>query len=94
METFLILTCILASYVFGLMSGVIMMSFKNQKTKQLIQEQANEQAKELAKTRKNKVSVKDDKAWKPKLIDKKVDVSKAPFSKGNLSWKESVYKEA
>ena len=92
METFFIVLCILASYVFGVVSGVIMMRKTTRSHEQWRDEMI--QAQQLAKTRKNKVSVKDDEAWKPKLIDKKVDVSKAPFSKGNLSWKESVYKQA
>jgi len=92
METFFIVLCMLTSYVFGVVSGVIMMRKTTRSHEQWRDEMI--QAQQLAKTRRNKVSNKEDEAWKPKIIDKKVDVSKAPFSKGNLSWKESVYKQA
>ena len=91
METILILTCILTSYVFGLMSGVIMMKKKNRNSKMFYEELMMKQAKQLAKTRKNKVS---DEAWQPKLTDKQVDVSKAPYSMPDAGYGWSEGKKA
>ena len=50
------------------------------------------QAKQLAKTRKNKVS---DEAWQPKLTDKQVDVSKAPYSMpdAGYGWKNQLQRK-
>jgi hypothetical protein len=64
------------------MSGVIMMKKTNKNSKKFYQEQMQNQAKQLAKTRDNKYDYKAV----PKIIDKKVDVSKSPYSQGNLSW--------
>ena len=92
METILILTCILTSYVFGLMSGAIMMKKKNRNSKMFYEELMTKQAKQLAKTRKNKVS--NDEAWQPKLTDKQVDVSKAPYSMPDAGYGWSEGKKA
>tara|TARA_R100000544_G_scaffold7131_2_gene2843 strand:+ start:149 stop:424 length:276 start_codon:yes stop_codon:yes gene_type:complete len=91
METIIIITGILSSYIFGLMSGVIMMKKKNRNSKMFYEELMTKQAKQLAKTRKNKVS---DEAWQPKLTDKQVDVSKAPFSMPDAGYGWSASKKA
>jgi hypothetical protein len=40
------------------------------------------QKQQLARTRQNKTDYNSG----PKIIDKKVDVSKSPYSQGNLNW--------
>ena len=83
METIIFVFTILGSYIFGLMSGVIMMKKTNNKSSDKFRkEMLDVQKQQLTRTRQNKTDYNSG----PKIIDKKVDVSKSPYSQGNLNW--------
>ena len=71
------------------------MKKRNRNSKLFYEELMTKQAKQLAKTRKNKVSTKADEAWQPKLTVKQVDVSKAPYSMpdAGYGWKNQLQRK-
>ena len=81
METLILLCTIIASYIFGVLSGVIMMRKSTRSHEEWRDEMI--QAQELAKTRKNKTPRPISKKKVYDLHDERLPAGFGTFGKGN-----------